>query len=593
MSASGQQRTTYLRQCEGLSDIFLMAEDNPADAELVTEMLRQAFDSQYSIVCVDCFSKVMDALADGTFQALILDMNLPDQSGIDNIMQLGAHYPNLPIVILTGQDDLSSAIDALQNGAQDYLSKNHVTPEILARSLRYAQERKYIEQQLKKALDDAAYRNIQLETQAKYDPLTRLPNRTYFHDAANRILHRAMRAAGQVALLYFDLNGFKKVNDAYGHLIGDKLLQQISSRLTEVVRENDFLARLGGDEFVVITDVLESKQEIYPLVRRIQGQFDHVFEIDTHQIVIRPAIGVAFFPEADSLDLLIKQADSAMYEAKGDLGNPVCFYTEQLAAQFARTQKIEVEMGRALTRGELTSRFQPVIDTTQTDRILVEVLMRWYSPKLGWISPDEFIPVAEFTPAINEITRQAVKDSAEFYNALISLQNKIDKIAINVCASQLSSRYFCRLFLEWLDEFALPKDKICLELTERQIVENADICRDQIHLLQQHNIQIALDDFGSGYSSITHLLDLPLNILKLDRKLLDGIDRNERNQALTAGIIEMASRLNMKVVAEGIERPEEYKVAVELGCHYLQGFGIAKPLSIDEVAVFYHRAQSD
>ncbi|AJQ97906.1 GGDEF domain-containing response regulator [Gynuella sunshinyii] len=583
----------YLRQREGLSDIFLMAEDNPADAELVTEMLRQAFDSRYTIVCVDCFSKVMEALADGTFQALILDMNLPDQSGIDNIAQLGAYYPNLPIVILTGQDDLNSAIDALQSGAQDYLSKNHVTPEILARSLRYAQERKYIEQQLKKALDDAAYRNIQLETQAKYDPLTRLPNRTYFHDAANRVLHRAMRLVKQVALLYFDLNGFKKVNDAYGHLIGDKLLQQISIRLTDVVRENDFLARLGGDEFVVITDVLDSKQEIYPLVKRIQGQFDHVFEIDAHQIVIRPAIGVAFFPEADSLDLLIKQADSAMYEAKEDVINPVCFYTDQLAAQFARTQKIEVELGRALTRGELTSRFQPVIDTAQTDRILVEALMRWYSPKLGWISPNEFIPVAEFTPAINEITRQAVKDAAGFYNALIHLQDKIDKIAINVCASQLSSRYFCRLFLQWLEEFALPKDKICLELTERQIVENADTCRDQITLLQQHGIQIALDDFGSGYSSITHLLDLPLNILKLDRKLLDRIDQNERNQALTAGIIEMASRLNMKVVAEGIERPEEYKVAVELGCHYLQGFGIAKPLSIDEVAVFYHRAQSD
>jgi PleD family two-component response regulator len=190
--------------------IFLMAEDDPVDAEIFSDMLDKAFDSSYSIVCVDRFDKIVGALANGTFEALILDMNLPDQSGISNVQQIGQQYPTLPIVVLTGNEDLNQAIDSLQSGAQDYLSKNKVTPEILARSLRYATERKQIEYKLKNALDDAAFKNIQLEAQAKHDPLTALANRSYFQESAKRILTLAKRRKQEVALLYFDLNGFRK-----------------------------------------------------------------------------------------------------------------------------------------------------------------------------------------------------------------------------------------------------------------------------------------------------------------------------------------------------------------------------------------------
>ena len=571
------------------NNVFLMAEDNPIDAELFSEMLNKAFDGQYSIVCVDRFEKIVDALEQGRFQALILDMELPDRSGVNNVYQLGQQYPTLPIVVLTGNEDLNLAIDSLQSGAQDYLSKNNVTPEMLARSVHYAKERKQIEQKLKDALEDAAYKNVQLEAQAKHDPLTGLANRSYFQDVAKRVLLRAQRKDLKAALLYFDLNEFKKVNDTFGHLAGDELLKLVSERLKQVVRDSDFLARIGGDEFVIITDTLENKREVYPLVKRIQNQFDMEFNVGPHQISASASIGIAFYPEAESLDLLIKQADCAMYEAKGNPNVSACFFSEQMASQYARSQKIELNLGKAIAKREIMATFQPVINPKDETEIHVEALARWHSSNLGNISPDEFIPIAESSPAINGITQAITTRTHDLYELLRSSNMNIGKISINVSAQQLASEHFCKLFLQWLEEFNLPPDKICLELTERQFVQNIKSCKEQFTFLKSKNIQIALDDFGSGFSSFTHLLDLPFDILKLDRLLISYIDKNTRNQALVAGIVEMGHRLGMKIVAEGVERDTEKQKAIELGCDFIQGYFISKPLPLHETALFYER----
>lgn len=578
----------HLYNPESLGDhVFLMAEDCPSDAALITEMLYQAFGDSYSVICVDRFAKIVEALNKGTFEVLILDMGLPDKSGVDNIREVHSRYPNLPIVVLTGDEGMDTAVDALQTGAQDYLTKNHITPEILSRSLFYAKERKQIELKLKDALEDSAYRNIQLEAMVKHDPLTQLPNRTYFHDSASRVLHRAERLNKEVALLFFDLDGFKRVNDTYGHLVGDALLQSVANRLQSVARESDFLARLSGDEFVIITDLIDDEAQIYPLVKRLTGLFDTPFNVEMHQIMISPSVGVAFYPHADSVDLLLKHADCAMYEAKKSKTQKVCFYTREMASQFAQNQKIELELSHALQKKQLTTAFQPVIDLARPERIQLEALVRWNSPVLGMVSPDDFIPLAESTPAINGISRVVVNYSGELYQQLGAQIAMLDKIAINVSSSQLSTRNFTDLFLSWLDECGLPAAKISLELTEHQIVQDAKACVKQLNIFREAGMSIALDDFGKGFSSITHLLDLPLDILKLDRSLIDHIDENARNQALTAGIVEMAHRLGMKVVAEGIERQEEYQMAQELGCDFAQGYLIAKPMPLDELRQFY------
>jgi diguanylate cyclase (GGDEF)-like protein len=568
-------------------DTYLVAEDNPADAELVTEMLNQAFDGEYSVLCVDRFEKLKSELMVGAFKALILDMNLPDQSGLANIEEISRNHPNLPIVVLTGHDDMQLAINSLKKGAQDYLSKNQVTPELLSRSLRYAQERKQIELRLKKALEDTAHRNTQLEALARHDFLTSLPNRAYFHSVAGHVLLRAKRSEQAVALLYFDLNGFKKVNDNYGHDIGDELLRQVAARLKDTVRDSDFLARLGGDEFVILTDLLAKKQEVYKLVNRLLGGFERPFTIGSHQIHCGPSIGISYFPDASSLDLLVKQADCAMYEAKSKKNVSVCFYTPQVERTYARNFEIESKMSEALEKAEFDAHFQTVHSVANPSEISVEALLRWHSPTLGNVRPADFIPLSENNPLINEMTKVVVEQCYLLKQALVEIERPLGKIAINLCAYQLSSSAFCQQLLDWLDNYDLPPEKICLELTERQIVKNSEQCAEQIKRLRDKGIQFSLDDFGAGYASITHLLELPMDYLKLDRSLISHIDQNPRNRALVAGIIETAHRLNMKVIAEGIEREQEHRVALSLSCDYLQGYYFSRPLPVDELACHY------
>lgn len=574
---------------EGDNNVFLMAEDNPIDAELFSEMLNKAFDGMYSVICVDRFESIIDALNKGNFQALILDMDLPDRSGVENVHRLRKRFPTLPIVVLTGNEDLNIALDSLQNGAQDYLSKNNVTPEMLARSLHYARERQMIEQKLKCALEESAYKNLQLEAQSKHDPLTGLGNRTFFQDVGERVLLRAQRKNTRAALLYFDLNEFKKINDVLGHMAGDELLRQVSKRLKTVVRNTDFLARVGGDEFVIITDTLNDKEEVYPLVNRIKHLFDEDFTLGSHKVSMTVSIGVAFFPEASNFDLLVKHADCAMYEAKSTGTTSACFFSDTIEQQYARAQKIESLLRYGIEQQEITAHFQPVINIHNEKDIHVEALARWHNSELGFVRPDEFIPIAERSQAISGITKNVTLQSKLLFEQLAKRHNSSYRIAINVSANQLSHKNFCSSLLHWLDDFHLAPQNICIELTERQFVQNFDICKQQFEQIGNAGIQIALDDFGSGFSSVTHLIDLPFDVLKLDRVLIKDIDQNPRNQALVAGIIEMAKRLNMEIVAEGIETEGEKRIATELGCHYLQGYFISKPLPLEETVDFYNK----
>ena len=566
---------------------ILMVEDEPADAELFSYMLSVAFKNRYPVVCLNQFKEVTETLDSGDFQALVLDMNLPDSSGVSKVRSIGEAFPELPIIVLTGEGDNNLAIDSLKHGAQDYLSKNKVTPDILANSIRYAKERKKIEQKLKLAIADADSKNRQLDALSKKDSLTGLPNRAHFRQVALNNIKSANRHERYVGLLYFDLNGFKKINDTYSHLAGDQLLKLVTQRLQKVVRASDFLARIGGDEFVIVTEPLTHKQDIYPLVKRVHQQFEQSFDIEGRVVHTSSSVGVAFYPDAESLDALIKLADSAMYEAKKSSNAATCFYSEQTAAHYLRLQKIESNLVNAIEQQELNAIFQPVLSVQHRETIHLEALARWESATLGAVAPDEFIPVAENSLLINRITQSVTQHSGDLFKLM---QHPTGRVSINVSARQLTSDTFCELFMGWLQERGLQPNQVCLELTERQMVNNVEACKRQINFLRKQGIQLALDDYGSGFSSVTHLLELPFDILKLDRMLIKQIDKNLRNQALVAGIVEMAHRLNMKVVAEGIEREQEMQYAIDLGCDYLQGFFISKPLPANETAEFYEAA---
>jgi diguanylate cyclase (GGDEF)-like protein len=567
---------------------FLMAEDDPADAALYTLMLREALGEDYHVICVDRYSKISQALENGEFQVLILDMELPDRAGIANLTELGSQYPDLPIIVLTGTDDLDLAVMSLQEGAQDYLTKHSVTPDILARSVKYAKERKLIEEKLKTAISDISIKNDQLQVMSRHDPLTQLPNRTYLQETLSSSIARAMRKGKSLGFLFIDVDKFKKVNDTFGHFIGDEFIRQLANRLKGIVRGNDFLARIGGDEFVILTDIIDTQDDVYKLLKRIEAVFEEAFFIHTHEIDASVSVGVAYYPAAQDFDSLLKQADFAMYQAKKEVeSTSSVFYTAEFKQRFERVQAIESSLSHAVNSNEFYGVFQPIHPVEDTGVIKVECLARWTHPEMGEISPVEFIPIAETTPIINAVTKLMIRQSALMSKQLKLAGYKVGRFGINISPNQIANNFFCHHLLDWISETGLKPEQISLEITERQIIEDFDRCKNTFEFLKKEGISLALDDFGLGYSSVSNLLKLPFDAIKLDRILVRDIDTHQPNQALVAGLCEMGHRMNMNIVAEGVETEAEFEMAKQLGCDYIQGYYFAKPLNMDALIAHY------
>ena len=558
---------------------YLLVEDSPVDAEYVISMLYAHFNDDVSVDTANTFTKALFWLKNHSYKAIILDLHLPDRSGISMVSEIVELHPTLPIVVLTGLENQEVAVQAINKGAQDYIAKRDVTPELLARCLRYAEERKAIELKLKNALKESADQNNQLEKLARHDFLTTLPNRAHFESSSRKMMQSATRRSTSIALIYFDINKFKSINDSFGHSAGDELLREVARRAKAIVRDTDIIARLGGDEFVVMAEIEDDKSECYALVDRLLTCFSYPFDLNGQQIGSAPSVGISFFPEAQTLDILIQQADLAMYEAKRN-GRHVCFFTDSIEATYTRSIQIKSNLKNAVEKTEFFSEFQAYYSSNDNNLVYVEALARWQSAELGAVPPNEFIPIVEHSPINNTLTQHIIKQCGSLNT--LATRNNIDLglINVNISASQLNDNFFCEKLLQWLDEANLSPDLLCLEITEREIVQNISHCGATIHSLRNAGIRIALDDFGSGYSSITHLISLPIDYLKLDRMLVHDINLNEKYQALNAGIIEMAHRLGMKVVAEGIETEEEYLTLKKLDCDFYQGwhFSRAQPI---------------
>ncbi|MGB1237708.1 MAG: putative bifunctional diguanylate cyclase/phosphodiesterase [Pseudomonadales bacterium] len=567
--------------CEGdaHSNVFLIAEDSPVDEAIVRGMLEEVYHGQFTLHSVARFADIEAALASGDYEVLILDMNLPDSTGPEAVNLLSESHPELPVVVLTAQGDLQTAAQSFKLGAQDFLAKSQLTPQLLSRSLHYAIERKKVDLALRRSIGEIEEKNSILERLAHTDFLTNLPNRAHFESSLSLMIERAKRAEQRFALLYIDLNDFKSVNDSFGHAIGDTLLRQVAQRLLATVRSSDFVGRIGGDEFVIFTDFIEAEEEVYHLVDRLSEAFDIPFSIERKEIQNQPSIGVAFYPKAATFELLMKHADHAMYEVKSreDSDSPVGFYTDDLDRKYARKLQIQSAFNGAIERSEFQVFFQRVEDLDDPECYLFEALLRWNSQQMGVVSPAEFIPIFENSPVINQLTKLVLAQARDLHDRLVGAGKHLCRIKVNVTASQLSSAVFCDQFLSWMEEYAIPPARICLELTERQVIKNTRACLRQLKKLRQRGVGIALDDFGTGFTSVKHIIEFPIDYLKIDISLIRDIHKRKRNQALVAGIVEMGHRLKLKIVAEGVETREQYEVCKSLKCDMLQGYYIHKP----------------
>lgn len=419
-----------------------------------------------------------------------------------------------------------------------------------------------------------------LAFQAQHDVLTGLPNRLLFQDRLQQAILRAQRNNTKVAVMWFDLDRFKQVNDSLGHRTGDELLGEFARRLKRSLRESDTAARVGGDEFVVLAGDLDSSADAHTIAAKIIKNMRVPVHANGHDVTTSASAGVSVFPEHGSDPAgLMRNADLAMYQAKRLGRDTYLMFDQQLGDSLSRRLEIEQELRNAIDNDELSLMFQPLIG--RRDELEgFEALLRWNNQNLGKISPAEFIPIAEEAGLILRIgewaTRTACRTGAEWLKAGLD----VPRIAVNASGLQFADPGFADMIHSVLNETGFPSHKLEIEVTETELVGNLESAVEQIGRLRALGITFAIDDFGTGYSSLNQLRTLPVDCVKVDRSFVKDLERISGDSAtLVRGIIGLAHNLRLTVVAEGVETERQLAILRSLGCDVSQGFFLHRPLS--------------
>jgi len=424
---------------------------------------------------------------------------------------------------------------------------------------------------------------------ANTDSLTGLPNRNAIHDKTRAAI--ASAAAGEsVGILFLDLDNFKKVNDHYGHVFGDRLIQDVSSAVRECLADEDTLARLGGDEFIVLSPVA-SVGSMEAMAQRILERLRVPFSLGLVEVYTGCSIGIAMFPEhGDSLEALIRAADTAMYVAKDDGKRTYRVFSPEMNRKVAEYMWLDTNLRRGLEEGQLTLHYQPKLSLATGTVYGVEALVRWNSPERGQIMPAAFIRYAEESGLIGPLGRWVMQTAAEQASQWKARGLSL-RVAINVSARQLVDTAVVSHFTEALQRAQLDPCLLDIELTESCLIEDEAAAIDLITQFRDLGAQVHLDDFGTGYSSLSQLGRIPLDVIKLDRSFVSSINADRKSQALVRSMVAVAQALQLKVVAEGIETESEELFMKGLGVEYVQGFLYGRAMPAAEFERWLHDRQ--
>ena len=424
---------------------------------------------------------------------------------------------------------------------------------------------------------------------AFHDALTNLPNRVLLMDRLEQNIKRAKRNKYIGAVFFMDLDNFKNINDSLGHPVGDRLIHQVGNRLVAEFREEDTVGRLGGDEFLVLLpdlgeNLVQAETKAGELAKKIRSCFSSPFVVDGHELFVKPSIGISFFPEqGSSADELLKQADTAMYQAKSEGGDTFCFYHQDMQNQVNKRVSIEKELRDALMHDNLVIHYQPQVNIEGVITGL-EALVRWNHPVKGMIPPDDFIYVAEASGLIAPMGLWIIRKAFEDFNALTKTVLPGNcRLSLNVSVRQMYEDDFVQEIKKLIKRTGVNPYLITLEVTESIMIGKIEDSLDKMLALQKLGIEFSIDDFGTGYSSLQYLKELPFAEIKIDRSFVKNIELNESEAELVITIIAMANSLKLRIVAEGVETREQYEFLLNNGCELYQGYLFSKPLPIDEL----------
>lgn len=423
-----------------------------------------------------------------------------------------------------------------------------------------------------------------LDYQAHHDALTNLPNRILFNDRLTQAIQGAKRERSKVALLFIDLDHFKKINDSLGHEVGDQVLIEVSQRLKKNIRAIDTLSRLGGDEFTVVVGDLKNAQDASILAKKMLETLSQPLLIDKHTLDISTSIGISLYPDdGDSCENLLKYSDAAMYKAKDEGRNNFQFYSSEMTQLAFQRVIMETNLREALQKEEFVVYYQPQVDGKSGTIIGMEALVRWQHPTMGFLSPDVFLPVARESGLLlkidNFVMKTAMQQLSQWYQN--GLQPGV--LALNLSVKQLEKKAFIPSLKKMLEETKVQTQWLELEVTEGQIMLNPQKAITILQEISNLGIELAVDDFGTGYSSLSYLKKLPINKLKIDKSFVDGLPYDEEDIAISKAIIALAKSLNLKIIAEGVEEKEQKEFLVKNGCQYIQGYYYHKPMDAKSI----------
>ena len=677
---------------------ILLIEDDPGDADLLQEILQEDSENPFIVTWVERLKDGLEQLKQFEFDLVLSDLSLPDSHGSETFTKLSTQASHLPIVVLSGSSKEEIAMQALQEGAQDYLVKGEIDHKLIVRALRYAIERKQVQLALRQSEeryilaargandglwdwdlvkervyfsprwkqmlgyteaeisddiaewfervhpDDEPYlqedlvahfqgktehfenehrlqhkdgsylwilcrgfavRNAkneperiagsqtditrrrmaeqQLKHEALHDALTGLPNRVYFVEELNIAIARTkVDEAYRFAVLFLDLDRFKIINDSLGHLVGDKLLIEVSRRLETCLRSRDTLARFGGDEFVILLNDIKGVKDAQDVADRIHYLLERPFELAEQKLFTSTSIGIALgYQQYQLPEDLLRDADTAMYEAKANgKARHVLFDTGQHKLAFSRWN-LETDLHQAVAKNEMVIYYQPIVSLTSGAIVGSEALLRWQHPKHGLLSPDSFIPLAEESGLILSLGEWSIWNTCRQLQIWHQMGYPSLRVAVNVSARQLRDQNLPELIEEVLAETAVPPHCLELEMTEVSSIENNSDAIEMLEQLHKMGLRISMDDFGLD-TSLHSLKRLPVDTIKIDQSFVRGtVEQDVKEVAIIRAIIAMGHSLGLNVIAEGVETEDQLLFLHGYDCNEIQGFLFSRPVAAE------------
>jgi diguanylate cyclase (GGDEF)-like protein len=566
-----------MKKSEPARSSILIIDDVEQIRHLLDELL-----SAHDCVLAASAEEALAVLETRMFDLVLSDINMPGISGLDLVPRILNRSPDTVVVMVSGEQTIESAIEAMRAGAFDYVTKpldlRHVLAAVdraLAHHRLLVEKRRY-ENHLEEMVKE---RTAEIEHLAYYDRLTDLPNRNLLSDRCAQALAIAQRDSHQAGVLLVSLDRFKKITETLSHEAGDVVLAEAATRLQTCVREGDTLAHFDGDEFALLLTRVVDPDEFTDVCLALNEAFKHPVHLGGQDVYVTVSIGISLFPDnGEDTSILLRNAGAALYRAKQRGGNNYQFYAADMNAQAVKRLALESSMRRAIENEEFITFYQPVLNLTSGEIVGTEALVRWQHPELGILPPAKFIGLAEDTGLILEIGEMVMRAACGQTRQWQDRGFGRLRIAVNISARHFQQRGFVDRLVRILSETRLDPTCLEIELTETSIMENAQSAAALLSEIRKLGVRVAIDDFGTGYSSLSYLKSLPIDTLKLDQSFVKGATSDPDDAALVMAIVTLAHNLRLKVIAEGVETEEQLSFLRLLRCDEGQGYLFGKPM---------------